>query len=341
VPVTLAKFGIFAAVALALIALIGSQIARLQTGRTYTLVATFDDVSGLREGDQVKIAGAPVGQVGTIKVVNGRAEVALEVQQSVRVPVDTEASVRWRNAIGQRVIYLLPGKDTAFLQDGARITHTTSVVDIGALVQDIGPLTRSLDPDQINQLLTAAAQALHGNQKNIPQLVDNVSDLTSTVTERKKVIQQMLADYATVSGVIARRDKEIGDLVDNLLTLSDAFADNQQVVDDALVELSKTLHASDVILGSNEQQLGQVVDDLSGLTSGLRRHVEEIKSAMTTIQPLFARAYSGTARGHFVTTAVPCLALSPFPCPYGMSTPPPLRGDTKLTATELRKLLWH
>ena len=64
---TLVKFALFVGLTVSLIVLITVQIARVSTGGGYRLVAAFDDVSGLNEGDQVKIAGAPVGQVESIR----------------------------------------------------------------------------------------------------------------------------------------------------------------------------------------------------------------------------------------------------------------------------------
>ncbi|MFI6531509.1 MCE family protein [Nonomuraea sp. NPDC050547] len=337
---TLVKFALFFGVAAGLIGLITVQIARVATGGGYNLVATFDDVSGLVEGDQVKIAGAPIGQVATIKVVNGRAEVTMEVQEGVTVPSDTEAAIRWRNAVGQRVVYLLPGTAKDRLPPGARIARTASVVDIGELVSDLGPLTRSLDPEQINQLLTAAAKALKGNDKNIPRLLDNVNAITGTLTERRETIRGLLKDYATVSGVVAKRDEQISQLVDNLVVLSEAFAGNRKLIDDSIVELSATLHTSNEVLGKNAGELGALVDNLSRLTGGIRRNVGTIEKTVNTFRPLFERAYSSVNRGHYFISAVPCVALGPSPCPYPMTTPPPLRGSKKIASTQdLRKLM--
>lgn len=336
---TFLRFALFVGLTVSLIVLITVQIARLGTGGGYRLVATFDDVSGLVEGDQVKIAGAPVGQVEGIRVVDGRAEVTMEVQDAVRVPADTEAAVRWRNAVGQRVVYLLPGTAPGRLAPGSRIARTSSVVDIGQLVSDLGPLTRSLDPDQINQLLTAAATSLRGNDKNIPRLLDNVNAITGTVNERRKTIEGLLKDYATVTGVVSRRDKQIEQLVDNLVTLSEAFADNRKLVDDAIVELSATFHTSNEVIGKNAGELGALVDNLSGLTGGIRRHVSEIDKTVSTFQPLFARAYSTVNRGHYFITAVPCVALGAAPCPYPMQSPPPLRNLKIQSEQDLRKLM--
>lgn len=337
---TLLRFGLFFAVTATAIVLIAAQIAKVNTEGGYKLIATFDDVSGLLEGDQVKIAGAPVGQVDSIKVVNGRAEVVLEVLEAVRVPSDTEAAVRWRNAVGQRVVYLVPGTAPDKLAPGSRIARTASVVDIGELVSDLGPLTKSLDPEQINQLLTATSKSLKGNDKNIPRLLDNVNDITGTVTERKELIQALLKDYATVTGVVAKRDKQIGDLVDNLVVLSEAFVRNRKLIDDSLVELSATFHTSNEVLGKNAGELGALVDRLSQLTGGIRRNVGSIEKTVNTMQPLFARAYASTNRGHYFISAVPCVALGPSPCPYPMSAPPPLRGSYKVQSTkDLRKLM--
>ncbi|MCF6472923.1 MCE family protein [Nonomuraea sp. MG754425] len=336
---TFVRFVLFIGLTVSLIVFIAVQVARVNTGGGYRLSAVFDDVSGLVEGDEVKIAGAPVGQVHTIRVVDGRAEVTMEVQDAVRVPADTEAAVRWRNAIGQRVIYLLPGTARDRLAPGARITRTSSVVDIGQLVSDLGPLTRSLDPEQINQLLTAAATSLKGNEREIPRLLDNVDAITTTVSERRRTIRRLLEDYATVTGVVAKRDKQIERLVDNLVTLSEAFADNRRLVDDALVELSATFRTSDEVLGRNAGELGRLVDNLAGLTGGIRRHVSEVDKVVRTFPPLFERAYSSVNRGHYFITAVPCVALNAAPCPYGMQTPPPLRNLRVRSEKDLRKLL--
>ncbi len=336
---TFLRFALFLGLTVTLIVVIGVQIARVGGGGGYRVVAAFDDVSGLAEGDQVKIAGAPVGRVEDIRVVDGRAEVTMEVQDAVRVPADTEAAIRWRNAIGQRVVYLLPGTAAGRLPPGGRIARTSSVVDVGQLVSDLGPLTRSLDADQINRLLTAAAAALKGNERNIPRLLDNVDAITTTVSERRRTIEQLLKDYATVSDVVARRDVQIERLVDNLVTLTEAFAANRRLVDDSLVELSATVHTADQVLGRNAGELGAFVDNLQGLTGGVRRHVGEIDRTVNTLQPVLARAYSTVDRGRYFVTAVPCVALGPAPCPYGMQTPPPLRNTRVRSADDLRKLM--
>ena len=112
------RFGAFAALSTFLTVVIGLQIARISFEDRYELTATFDDVSGLFPGDDVKLAGVAVGSVGSIDVQGGRAVVALEVAEDVALPPDSEVAIRWRNLIGQRYVELRPGTTAGRLGDG-------------------------------------------------------------------------------------------------------------------------------------------------------------------------------------------------------------------------------
>src|SRR5436190_8914731 len=100
---------------------------------TYALNATFDDATGLLKDDNVKVAGVVVGKVTSVKIDQGKANVSFSVKDSVKVPTDSEAAIRWRNLIGQRYVYVYPGTGSTVLRGGDRVTRTRSVVDVGEL----------------------------------------------------------------------------------------------------------------------------------------------------------------------------------------------------------------
>src|SRR5690606_16511212 len=199
---------------------IGQMILGTSFRDRYELTATFDDVTGLLEGDDVKVAGTPVGRVESIEVVRGKAVVGMKIDREVRIPADSTAAIRWRNVMGQRVIYLEPGREEAKLRDGDRVPHTRSVVDLGDIVNALGPLTRNLDPNQLNKILFSFSQALEGNEQNISALTDNMDVLLQTFAARKKTIERMIDDYETISETVAKRDKQIAASVDNLESLT-------------------------------------------------------------------------------------------------------------------------
>ncbi|MEO3783662.1 MlaD family protein [Actinocorallia sp. B10E7] len=321
-----------------LTSLIASQIARLDFSETYEVTAVFDDVTGLLEGDKVKIAGAPVGQVGSIRVRDGRAEVELKIRAEHRVPRDSQAAIRWRDAISQRVVYLLPGTSTERLRDGDRIRRTRSVVDIGDLVNRLEPLTRGLDSGKVNEILMSVYLALDGNEDDIARLLTNVDKLSSTIATRLETLKTMLDDYSTVTGIIAKRDEQIAKAADDLVTLSQAFVDNRKLVDDAVKELSAMLRTTDRVLGENSDDLAQVVDRLSRVTDGTQRNLDPLLETITVMGPKLQRLYDTFNDGQYVTGTAPCVTLSPGPCPFD----PKLVGSTERPARSsesLRKLI--
>src|SRR5438105_11728744 len=91
---------------------------------TYGLTATFDDATGLLKDDNVKVAGVVVGKVSSVQIDQGKAKVGFTVKDSVKLPTDSSAAIRWRNLIGQRYVYLYPGTASTILQDGAIVPKT-------------------------------------------------------------------------------------------------------------------------------------------------------------------------------------------------------------------------
>jgi virulence factor Mce-like protein len=336
----LVRFIAFAAVTLLLTFYIAGQIMGASFNDRYRLVATFDDVTGLLDGDQVKVAGMPVGRVTDINVKNGKAEVRMEVDETLRLPSDTMAAVRWRNLIGQRMIYLEPGRSQTLLGDGARVPHTRSVVDLGEIVNNLGPLTRSLDPAQINQVLNAFATLLDGNEGNINLLIQNLDGLLQTFAARRQVVEQMTSDYTTVSDAVARRDRQIAQSVDNLAQLTDVFAKNRRLLDDAVVEISGVTTNLNAILGGNETQLGRIIRNLARFTETARLNIDQLEKMVQKMPLTLRDLFAAGNGGHYIRANVLCINIVQGPCPFPMNLPPrnPRQKIGKPSAKDLAKL---
>ncbi len=101
----------------------------------YILEAEFDNVSGVKKGAPVQVAGVVVGSVVDIRL-NGDmyAVLRLKLNKEVRVPVDSMASVKSQGIIGDKCIQISLGGDEQFLDTGGMITETESAVDIESLI---------------------------------------------------------------------------------------------------------------------------------------------------------------------------------------------------------------
>jgi phospholipid/cholesterol/gamma-HCH transport system substrate-binding protein len=120
--------GIFALVGVAALAVLSMSLGRIElfAGPTYTLFANFDNVSGLKSGDQVQLAGVEVGKVGWIGLRDNRARVALHIKQGVTIDSDAIASVKTSGIIGDKYVAIALGPSDRDLNNGETIRHTQS-----------------------------------------------------------------------------------------------------------------------------------------------------------------------------------------------------------------------
>lgn len=318
---SLLKFTVFAVFTTLLTLFIAQQIVGTSFNARYTLRAQFDDVSGLLDGDTVKVAGVPAGQVTGIKVIDGKAEVTMGVDDGLRIPDDSRAEVRWRNVLGQRYIQLVPGQSGHMLPSGASIRSTKSVVDLSAIVNDLAPLTRNLDPAQITTVLTAFNQALDGNEGNINATITNLDGLLATFAARKAAIDGMIKNFKVISGVIAKRDKQIAQSVDNLAELTSLFAANDQTLTNALDTLSTTTGDLNTVLGGDQQQLGAIVKHLADFATTFRINVANLERMVQQLPLALRSLFAAGNGGRFVRTDALCLNLVQGPCPFKMTLP--------------------
>ncbi|MGK5550969.1 MCE family protein [Actinomadura kijaniata] len=317
-----AKFGAFVLLTGVLTFFIGQQILATSFKARYRLTAVFDDVTGLLENDVVKIAGTPVGQVTSIRVRQGKAVVGMEIDREVRVPADSTAAVRWRNVVGQRVVYLEPGQSPQKLAPGSRVPHTRSVVDLGEVVNALGPLTRNLDPNQLNKILFSLSQALEGNEDNINVMVRNLDVLLRTFEARRGTIRDMIRNYEVVSEAVATRDRQIAASVDNLAELSKVFADNHRLLEDAVVEVAGVTTNLNQVLGGNDAQLARIIDNLGKFSETFRLNVDQLERMVRNLPVTLRQLFAAGNGGNFLRTNVVCLNLQQGPCPFPMRLPP-------------------
>src|SRR5437762_1658812 len=204
---------------------------------TYQLTAAFDDATGLLKDDNVKVAGVVVGKVSSVRIDRGKAKVSLRVKDSVKLPSDSSAAIRWRNLIGQRYVYLYPGTASTALGSGERIPKTRSVVDVGELFNRLGPIVQAIDPQQVNTFLDTIVQALDGNQDKIRQSIDNLAVVAQSLGSRDQAIGRLIENLNTVTGAIDDRDAKIRTVLDNLVSISQTFSQNTGVLNSAVTDL--------------------------------------------------------------------------------------------------------
>ena len=123
--------GLFVLIGLGAVAYLSMNVGNFSLRKEggLALAADFDEIGGLKTRAPVVIAGVKVGQVETITLNKDyRARVTLSVDATLKLPVDTSASIVTAGLLGDRYISLQLGGEEKDLKSGDEIRFTESAV---------------------------------------------------------------------------------------------------------------------------------------------------------------------------------------------------------------------
>jgi phospholipid/cholesterol/gamma-HCH transport system substrate-binding protein len=258
-------------VAVALTWLVYVTLRRDVSGTTTPYAAIFSDVYGLREGDDVRMAGVRVGRVEDIELQGNQANVTFAVQNDQRLFGNTVASVTYQNIVGQRYLQLSLGKegdiDTLPPRSVIPLERTDPSFDVGTLLNGYEPLFSTLDPSDADNLTKGVIQSLQGDQSSIASLVGQTSTLTETFAGRDQTLGTTITSLNTVMQNLAKQNTDLDDVI----------TQTHQVVAD--------FDARRTALVASTGSVARVVRRLSEISDAVTPALDEI----VTRQPGFSR----------------------------------------------------
>ncbi len=128
--------GIFVLLGLGCLAYLAVNLGKMEIyGKGYQIFAVFDNVSGLKTGAAVEVAGVDVGQVNSIQLTSMyQARVGMKLPYGLKVHDDAIASIRTKGIIGDKFVKLSPGSSEQLLPAGGKIINTESGIDLEELI---------------------------------------------------------------------------------------------------------------------------------------------------------------------------------------------------------------
>ncbi len=132
--------GLFMLAGFAALVMLGYKVSNFQEFArqdTYTLIANFTNIGGLKVRSPVKVGGVVVGRVSNIELDNRSLTpvvymaIAAEYDQ---FSSESSAAIQTSGLLGEQFISLTPGGDEVILEDGDEIEDTQSALVLEDLI---------------------------------------------------------------------------------------------------------------------------------------------------------------------------------------------------------------
>ncbi|OBG03277.1 MCE family protein [Mycolicibacter sinensis] len=225
---------------------------RFRAENTYQ--ALFTNVTGLANGDFVRIAGVEVGKVKRITVLPDSAvAVDFSADLSVMLTAGTRAAIRYDNLIGDRYLALEEGAGEVkqlVPGDTIPVDRTQPALDLDALIGGFRPLFRALDPEQVNALSSQLIAALQGQGATIGSFFAQTAALTNTLADRDQLIGQVITNLSTTLGSLGDQSGQFEKAVDSLSELVKTLSNRK-------TDIAKAVAGGDAAAGSFADLLSQ------------------------------------------------------------------------------------
>ncbi|MCX8558898.1 MlaD family protein [Mycolicibacterium mucogenicum] len=258
--------------------------------------AVFSNVSGLKGGNFVRIAGVEVGKVKDLTLhKDGTVTIDFAVDRQLTLTEGTTASIRYENLIGDRYLALEEGPGSVRkLMPGQTIplSRTAPALDVDALIGGFRPLFRALDPEQVNALSGELLRVFQGQGGTISSVLAQTSALTTTLAGRDQLIGEVITNLNTVVGTFADRDTQFADGLDKLSQLVQGLAERKSDIAAGVSNINTAAGSvADLLAVAREpiKQTVQQTDRVSGQIEADHDYVDDLVKTLPDAYQILSR----------------------------------------------------
>jgi phospholipid/cholesterol/gamma-HCH transport system substrate-binding protein len=309
---TITRVVLFTALCLTFMFILVTVFGQFRFDSQASYSAAFTNVSGLKEGNFVRIAGVEVGKVENMTLhKDGTVTVEFAIQRDLALTEGTRALVRYENLIGDRYLSLEQGPgQVRKLQPGQTIplSRTSPALDVDALIGGFRPLFRALDPDQVNALSGELLRVFQGQGGTISSVLSQTSALTATLADRDQLIGDVITNLNTVLGTFAEHDGQFAQGVDKLSQLVQALSDRRSDIATSTAYINAAAGSVTDLLTEARRPIKELVhetDRVSGQIMSDRDYVDDlIKTLPDAYQVLARNGLYGDYFGFYLCDAI-------------------------------------
>ncbi|WP_407688095.1 MCE family protein [Mycobacterium sp. HUMS_1102779] len=272
-------------------------------GSEGTYHATFTDVSRLKAGQKVRIAGVPVGAVQGIALnPDNTIDVKFGVDKRYTLYSSTRAMIRYENLVGDRFLEITSGPgELRKLPPGGTINaqHTQPALDLDALLGGLRPVVKGLDADKINTISGAVIQLLQGQGGALSNVLADTSAFSSALSNRDQLIGDTITNLNTVLGTIDAKSAQFSASVDQLQKLITGLAEHKDDIAGAIGPLASTTTDLTELLKNSRRPLQGILENTRPLATELDNRKAEVDNDIEQLGEDYLRLSALGAYGSF------------------------------------------
>jgi phospholipid/cholesterol/gamma-HCH transport system substrate-binding protein len=281
---TLIKFASFAVVMAILSSFLFFIFGQYRTGSTTGYSAVFTDVSRLKPGQSVRVAGVRVGTVDSVSLQpDKKVVVKFDADRNIVLTEGTRAAVRYLNLVGDRYLELVdgPGPTTRLPADGQiPVNRTAPALDLDLLLGGLKPVTQGLNARDVNALTSGLLQVFQGQGGTLESLFSKTTSFSNALADNDQTVQQLIDNLNIVVGTVSKDGTQFSGAIDRLEKLVSGLSDDRDTIGSAIDALDKGTASLADLLASARPPLSGTIAQLNRLAPILDGDKDRLDTAI-------------------------------------------------------------
>jgi len=294
---------VFVLITMVGVAYVGAKYARLDRlffDDSYRVVAHFEDSGGIFAGAGASYRGVTVGEVGELVVTDDGVDVVLRIDDdSEEIPLDTNALVANRSAVGEQYVDLLPNTDEGpYLGENSEIEQSKTATPIPPtqLLVDLDKMVNSVNKQSLRTVVSEMGKAFNGTGEDLGQIIDTSNSFIETANSNFEVTESLIKDSNTVLKTQLDSASNIQSFARDLALFSDTLVAADPDLRRVINSGSATANQLRGFLEENEVNLGQLINNLVTTGEVTVKHLDGVEQVLVLYPYVVEGGYTVVAK---------------------------------------------
>jgi phospholipid/cholesterol/gamma-HCH transport system substrate-binding protein len=307
-PLPIGVIGIAVILLMMLLAFKASSLPFIGGGASYH--ADFTDGSGLKSGDDVRIAGVKVGKVDSVSLKGSVVRVGFTVTNGAHVGDASRADIKIKTLLGQKYIALSPA-GTGKLRGDIPVSRTSSPLDVTQAFIGLGEREGQIDTTQLAAAFDTIAATFKDTPPYVHESLRGLERLSTSIASRDEQIKALLRDANTVTQTLAQRDAQIAQLINDSNLILQTVYQQRAVIHDLLVQTTAVSQQLEGLVKENQSVLGPALRRLHGTLDILQRNEDNLDATIHLTAPFIRDFTDVLGNGRWFETTLWNLPTAP------------------------------
>ena len=273
---------------------------------TYAMQGVFSDASGLRGGDDVKVAGVKVGRVTDIEVdrASGNVRVEWEVDKGIDIADEAGAEIALASLLGAQHIRINDPMDGDIMMADLPEEQRTVPLERTKVPFDVFELTRiategieELDTEALNDFVVDLADITDGKAATVDDLLTGIREVGAAINQRDQEFESLLDQADRLSTTLADKDDEIISLLDSSQRILDLIVERRNDLALVFGETADAVEELDRVISDNKAQIDGVLDSLAPTLDVVSANQDDLDRTLTWLGPALLQQSRGGEQG--------------------------------------------